>query len=45
MVHAIIDKSIGTHFDPVVVQAFQKIIPPGEAENISREDRPATIVG
>ncbi|MGB5993821.1 MAG: HD domain-containing phosphohydrolase, partial [Candidatus Deferrimicrobiaceae bacterium] len=45
MVHAIIDKSIGTHFDPVVVQAFQKIILPGEAENISREDQPATIVG
>jgi len=45
MVHAIIDKTTGTHFDPAVVRAFHKIIPPVEAENISREDRPATIVG
>ncbi|NNG47980.1 MAG: HD domain-containing protein [Deltaproteobacteria bacterium] len=45
MVHAIIDKSTGTHFDPVVVQAFQKIISPVEAENISCEDRPATFSG
>lgn len=44
-VHAIIEKGAGLHFDPVVVQAFRKIILPGEAENISREDRAATIVG
>ena len=45
IVHAIIDKTTGSHFDPAVVRAFQKIIPPVEAEIISREDRPATVVG
>ena len=42
---AIIEEGAGRHFDPVVVQAFRKIIPSGEEATICREDRPEAIVG
>jgi putative nucleotidyltransferase with HDIG domain len=42
---AIIEEGVGRHFDPVVVQAFRKIIPSGEEATICREGRPEAIVG
>ncbi len=45
LVHDHIEKNAGLQFDPVVVQAFQKIILAGDAASTIGENRPVDIAG